>query len=104
MNRYLRKPRHAGPQPAVLNKHTADAARIEAGVYIGRPSKWGNPFFIGMHGNRAEVVAKYEEYIRAHPTLMEAAKTELRGRDLVCFCAPNACHGDVLWRIANKEY
>jgi hypothetical protein len=27
---------------------------------------------------------------------------ELRGKDLVCFCAPNACHGDVLVKIVNK--
>jgi hypothetical protein len=34
---------------------------------------------------------------------MEAAKRELKGKDLVCYCAPLACHGDVLSRIANEE-
>jgi len=27
-------------------------------VYIGRPSKWGNPFVIGRDGSRADVIAK----------------------------------------------
>jgi hypothetical protein len=30
-----------------------------------------------------------------------AAVPKLRGRDLVCWCAPLACHGDVLIRLAN---
>lgn len=32
-------------------------------VYIGRPSKWGNPFVIGKDGTREEVIAKYAEWI-----------------------------------------
>ena len=28
---------------------------------------------------------------------------ELRGRDLVCWCAPEACHGDVLLALANEQ-
>lgn len=76
--------------------------RAENGVYIGRPSKWGNPFILGVHGNRAEVIAKFEKYLRGNPALMAAAKCELRGRDLVCWCAPQPCHGDVLERIANE--
>ncbi len=82
---------------AVLNKRNATK-----GTYIGRPSKWGNPFVIGPDGSRADVVRKFEEYLRSNPLLMEAAKKELRGKDLICFCAPLACHGDVLSRIANE--
>jgi hypothetical protein len=26
---------------------------------------------------------------------------ELRDRDLVCWCAPDPCHGDLLLRLAN---
>lgn len=81
----------------VLNKR--DSA---AGVYIGRPSKFGNPFVIGRHGDRAEVIRRYEEWLRSQPALIEAAKRELRGKSLVCWCAPLACHGDVLMRIANE--
>jgi hypothetical protein len=71
-------------------------------VYIGRPSKWGNPFVIGPDGTREDVVRKFEKYLHANPELLEAAKLELRGKDLVCFCAPLACHGDILSRIANE--
>ncbi len=27
-------------------------------VYVGRPSKWGNPFVIGRDGRRGEVIRK----------------------------------------------
>ena len=89
----------------VLNKRVSSN-----GVYIGRPSKWGNPFTHIAKGtlaqyvvkDRDEAVAKFEEYIRARPDLMEAAKRELKGKDLVCWCAPLSCHGDVLSRIANE--
>lgn len=69
-------------------------------VYIGRPSKWGNPFAIGRDGTREQVIAKYEEWLRTQPDLM-AALPELHGKVLGCWCAPQACHGDVLARLAN---
>ena len=70
-------------------------------VYIGRPSKWGNPFAIGKDGTRDEVIAKYEAWIREQPALM-ASLPELRGKVLGCWCAPQACHGDVLARLAEE--
>lgn len=82
----------------VLNKRTGQAD----GVYIGRPSKFGNPFVIGQHGNRAQVIERYEAWLKSQPALIAAAKRELRGKNLVCWCAPQACHGDVLLRIANE--
>jgi hypothetical protein len=71
-------------------------------VYVGRPSKWGNPFVIPRHGSRAEVIAKYREWIVRQPKLM-ADLPELRGKDLVCHCAPEPCHGDVLLELANPK-
>jgi len=70
-------------------------------VYIGRPGKWGNPFQMGRDGSRAEVVEKFSAYIGTRPELQAVIKRELRGKDLVCWCAPAACHGDVLHRVAN---
>ena len=70
-------------------------------VYIGRPSKWGNPFSIGKDGTREDVVQKYEEWIQTQPHLLKDL-SELRGKILGCWCAPLACHGDVLVRLANK--
>ena len=62
----------------------------------------GNPFVIGRDGSRADVIAKYRAWIVAQPDLMGALE-ELRGRDLVCWCAPLACHGDVLADLANRR-
>lgn len=70
-------------------------------VYIGRPSKWGNPFVIGRDGDRAQVVAKYREYLLANHNALVSVRAELRGCTLGCYCAPLACHGDVLAEIAN---
>ena len=44
---------------------------------------------------------KYKEFIYAKPQLIEDACKELKGKDLVCWCAPQACHGEVLMEIAN---
>jgi len=71
-------------------------------VYIGRPSKWGNPFVIGRDGDRAAVVEKFEKWFLQQPALMEACRRELRGKRLACFCAPLACHGDVLAAYADS--
>ena len=82
----------------VLNKHHAG---IPAGaIYIGRGSQWGNPFRIGRDGDRATVIAKYKRWLADEHHLLRALD-ELRGHDLVCFCAPHPCHGDLLLRLAN---
>lgn len=86
--------------PRVLNKKTCGDSE---GVYIGRPSKWGNPFVIGKDGNREEVVRKYREYLLANFELRAQAQEELRGKNLICWCAPQACHGDVLLEVANAR-
>jgi hypothetical protein len=69
-------------------------------VYIGRPSKWGNPFAVGRDGARAERIELYELYLLENEQLM-ATLGELRGLVLGCWCAPRPCHGDVLVRLAN---
>ena len=70
-------------------------------VYIGRPSKWGNPFTIGKYGTRLEVIEKYRQYIQSNKILM-ASIPELRGQILGCWCKPLPCHGDVLVELVNK--
>jgi len=84
--------------PKVLNKRHD---RITPGaVYVGRPTAWGNPFAIGKDGSRAQIIESFEKHLLASPQLM-AKLHELRGRDLVCWCAPDGCHADVLMRHAN---
>lgn len=63
----------------------------------------GNPFVLGKDGNREEVMAKYVAWIYTQPTLINAMKKELKGKNLVCFCSPKLCHGDVILKIANYE-
>ena len=69
-------------------------------VYIGRPSKWGNPFVIGKDGTREEVVEKYRDWILKNEYLMSCLP-ELKGKTLGCWCSPKVCHGDVLLELAN---
>lgn len=76
--------------------------RSKYDVYIGRPSEWGNPFVIGKDGSRAEVIAKYEAWIRTQPALMARVQS-LKGKVLGCWCKPAACHGDVLERLAHEN-
>jgi hypothetical protein len=70
-------------------------------VYIGRPSKWGNPFVIGRDGTRPQVIERYERWLLGQPALL-AALPELTGKTLGCWCAPQACHCDVLARLADQ--
>jgi len=85
--------------PRVLNQKVD--GRPPDAVYVGRPSRWGNPFKIGRDGDRDEVIRKYEAYLLGRPDLL-AHLPDLRGKDLVCWCAPEACHADVLLRLANE--
>lgn len=85
----------------VWNKRNPNTPRDV--VYIGRPSKWGNPFVIGKDGDRASVILKYENYLLNSPELLKQL-AELRGKDLVCFCSPNACHGDVLIKVIKQIF
>lgn len=84
--------------PKVLNIRDSDK-----GIFIGRPSKWGNPFVIGKDGTRAEVLRKYRIWLLTQAQLKADAKKELQGKDLVCFCSPKPCHGDILMQIANAS-
>ena len=78
----------------VYNKHHGDAPK-EA-VYIGRGSPWGNPFShlpntkaLYQVGSRDEACDRFEKEV-----LPSLDVEPLRGKDLLCFCAPLRCHGD----------
>lgn len=83
----------------VLNKYK-DLIHKDA-IYIGRPSKWGNPFLLKDFKTREECVEAYKKWVYTQPNLIKQIKNELKDKDLVCFCAPKMCHGDVLLEIAN---
>ncbi len=66
-------------------------------VYVGRGSKWGNPFTFANSG-------------KVHPAMRFAFEvaplldvTPLRGKNLGCWCPlSQPCHADVLLEIANS--
>lgn len=78
-------------------------------VYIGRPSKWGNPF---SHlddsiaefkvANRTEAITKYKSYILSTPELLYSLH-ELDGKVLGCHCKPLPCHGDILIQLRHDQ-
>lgn len=86
--------------PKVLSKRKSGVP--QGAVYIGRPGKWGNPYITGRDGDRETVIAKHRAWFLADPDMVAEAKRELRGKDLVCWCAPCTCHGDILLEIANS--
>lgn len=78
---------------------------VEYDVYIGRPSKWGNPFRLADYGNDRQLVLKAYRYWLWRPAqkaLRVAARKELKGKRLGCYCAPEACHGDVLREVIEQ--
>lgn len=83
------------------NEYVVHCKKSSYDVYVGRPSKWGNPFEIGKDGTREQVIAKYREYILSSPHLLRALP-ELKGKVLACWCSPKPCHADVLVEMANK--
>jgi len=72
------------------------------GIFIGRPSVWGNPYKIGRDGDRVEVIQKFTKHLETSG--LRRFVGELRGCELVCYCdLDEACHGDVLIRMADGE-
>ena len=85
-------------------------------VYVGRPTKWGNPYKIGdpypyVHWVRidAETAVYLFELLWAGIAVERDYRpdewiADLHGKDLACWCAPDQpCHADVLLRLANEK-
>lgn len=68
-------------------------------AYVARPSIFGNPYPLRHEDERALVIGLYRTYflsrVETDPEF-RAAVEGLRGKDLVCFCAPKPCHADVI--------
>lgn len=92
-------------QTTVVNKYH----RIPYDIYIGRGSKWGNPFS-HMENTKAqfkvetreEAIEKYREWILTQDDLLNSLH-ELKGKVLCCYCKPKSCHGDVLIELINER-
>ena len=77
-------------------------------VYIGRPTKWGNPFSHKEDTvaefrveNRCEAIQRYEKWILTQPHLIRSL-IELKGKTLGCWCSPKPCHGNVLTKLIER--
>lgn len=95
-------------QPQAVHKYVAHIKKQPYDIYVGRPSKWGNPFShregtLAEHKveTREEAVKKYEEWLLKNEELM-ASLGELKGKILGCWCWPLSCHAEILARLANN--
>lgn len=79
-------------------------APLDGAVLVARPSRWGNPFKVGVYGTAAQCVEAFEAYLVAHRPDLVKQLPALRGRRLACYCPlDQPCHGDVLARLANDD-
>ena len=71
-------------------------------IYVGRGSKWGNPFTVAEYGARIAVF-NYRLHVEGMQDIGAFDFSELRGKNLACWCREDAqyCHADVLLKLAN---
>lgn len=108
------------PEPRRIQRKRSKGWRMPANtVYVGRPTRWGNPFRVGTPdaddcmtcGDRAEAVAKYRSELMTWggngsfiACTVEMIRAQLRGKNLACFCPlDQPCHADILLEISNAE-
>ena len=101
----------------IQRKRTKDWRMPPNTVYVGRPTKWGNPCKVGMFRDydaaaavrdyrlwleRATQVRSFENTYGKPPSIDEI-QAEMRDKDLVCWCPlDQPCHADVLLELANQ--
>lgn len=105
------------PRPVrIQRKRTKGWKMPPNAVYVGRPTKWGNPFNVTAQQSRETALARYRFYLSRGisnslhgfpPQPMEIR--QLRGKDLACWCPlvdkdgnRVPCHADVLLELANS--
>lgn len=84
------------------------------GEYVGRPSPLGNPFVVGVHGDRAQVIEMYEiwltqQIMEKNPEVIQALDRlfdKMMNGDLIltCWCSPLDCHADVIRQILEERF
>lgn len=95
------------PKPKRIQRKRTKGWRMPPNaVYVGRPSKWGNPFQIGLNRSAVVSLTRFHHALKSGSLRLTAedVRRELRGKDLVCWCPlDQACHAGVLLEIANEE-
>ena len=100
----------------IQRKRTKGWKLPEGAVVVDRTTRWGNPWSMDQGYTRHQCVTRFKTYliVRRNPPAGwadlvgypsdEEIRRELVGRDLVCWCAPDAeCHADVLLSLANGD-
>ena len=74
-------------------------------IYVGRPTKFGNPYNVNSERSAFMAGLMFIGYCLRHPEFIEMVRKELRGKDLACWCEldDHHCHADTLLTIANKD-
>lgn len=68
-------------------------------IYVGRPSRWGNPFLLGFN-DREDSIKAYEGWLRIQIARCPHFLEPLKGKDLACWCPlEKPCHADVLLEV-----
>ncbi len=85
----------------------ADQSQREV-VYVGRSSKWGNPYTVENSGSAERALELYEADLMNEIEIEEGnlieIKEELGDKDLACWCPlDQPCHADILLDLANQE-
>jgi hypothetical protein len=81
----------------IKNTQVVNLRKSKFDILIDRRTPWGNPFEIGVHGTREEVVDMYAVWIlEPEQKVLLKQIPKLRGKVLGCHCAPKLCHGHVL--------
>lgn len=107
VKRTTRRPRHSvrGELSMIGRVYTLRGDYPAAAVRVDRSTPWGNPFYIGEHGTRAEVIEQHQAWFDSKiqvSGLFRAQVAALAGKDLLCWCAPEACHADLIARRATE--
>lgn len=72
-------------------------------IFVGRPSKYGNPYVIGRDGTREECIAKFRDLVKYDRDFIAEIRKHLKGKVLGCYCKPLPCHADVLAEFADAD-
>jgi uncharacterized protein DUF4326 len=110
----------------IQRQRTAGWRMPKGAVYVGRPTKYGNPYkwsdyqstrtaedgepiVVSASARRRFAVTDFESVVRFgsgsfdYPAI-EEIRRDLAGKDLVCWCPEDGpCHADVLLKLANAD-
>lgn len=96
--------------------HVVNKRESAIGEYVGRPSPLGNPYVLGRGGSREQVIANYrlwlgtqllvkkDERVRGEMNRLYKIARDEGELTLVCWCAPLACHADVIRELLLAKF